>query len=795
MRNAIIAQIIFVTLAFVDISVYGQTGSIRGRVFNSDNNEPLPFVNIVVFGTNIGSTSDFDGNFLFTGIEPGFIRLSASFVGFEQFITGEFMVSPTRIATIEIPMNPTILELEEVEVRASVFRRQDESPVSMRTLGIAELEKNPGGNRDISRVIQSLPGVGSTVSFRNDLIVRGGGPNENSFFIDGMEIPNLNHFATQGASGGPVGIVNIDFIREVDLYSGAFPANRGNALSSILEMRFIDGNQEQLNFRGSVGASDLALTLDGPVGDRASFIFSARRSYLQFLFSALGLPFLPTYNSFQGKYRINFNQQNQLTILGIGALDQFSLNTGIENPDVFQQYILDFVPVNEQWNYAIGGVYRHFRPNGSHTMVLSRNMLRNKTFKYFDNIEIPENLILNSDSDEIENKLRYEYLINQNGTQITAGAGLEYAKYLNNTFQQRFTQGELSVVDYNSYIDLFKWSLFVQANRAFVNDRLRLSLGLRTDANNYSKSMSNMLNQLSPRLSASWAFNPNMFLNFNTGRYFQHPPYTTLGFRNNSGVLVNKVNNLKYIVSDHVVVGLEYKRNPNAQLSVEGFYKYYRNYPFSLTDSIAIASKGADFGTFGDEEVISRSNGRAYGFELLWRERNLAGFNIIASYTYVRSSFEDYNGKMIPSAWDNRHLFNITATRSFERNWDIGAKWRFVGGAPFTPFDLEKSANVDAWNTRGRAFLDFSQFNTLRFDPAHQLDIRIDKQYFFDRWSLLLYLDVQNIYNFRPADNQIVVRETDANGNFIIENGKYRLRKITNQSGNILPTIGIIVEI
>ncbi len=221
-------------LAIIQISA--QTGTIRGRGFNEKNNEPLPFTNIIIFGTTIGSTSDLDGNFIFTGLKPGFVKLAATSVGFESHVSEEFQVTNSKTVFIDIPMRETSIQLEQVVVKASPFRKTEESPVSMRTLGIGDIEKNPGANRDISKVIQALPGVASTVSFRNDIIVRGGGPSENRFYLDGMEIPNLNHFATQGASGGPVGIINVDFIREIDFYSGAFPANRGNALSSVLEM-------------------------------------------------------------------------------------------------------------------------------------------------------------------------------------------------------------------------------------------------------------------------------------------------------------------------------------------------------------------------------------------------------------------------------------------------------------------------------------------------------------------------------------------------------------------------------
>jgi hypothetical protein len=332
-------------------------------------------------------------------------------------------------------------------------------------------------------------------------------------------------------------------------------------------------------------------------------------------------------------------------------------------------------------------------------------------------------------------------------------------------------------------------------NKNVLDERLSLSLGLRADANSYSKSMSNLLDQLSPRFSASYSLTSRWFLNFNTGRFYQQPPYTSLGFRNNNDELVNKNNNLRYISADHIVGGIEYQRNPNARFTVEGFFKYYRNYPYSVVDSISIANKGADFGTYGDEEVISQSKGRSYGMEVLVQERDLAGFNVIMAYTLVRSEFQNKTDDFIPSAWDNRHIVNLTVGRSLKGNWDIGAKWRFVGGAPYTPWDVLKSSEIDAWEANSRGYFDFSQFNTLRFGNFHQLDVRIDKSFFFNRWTLMLYTDIQNLYNFQITDQNILVREFDANGAPVITpDGRFQLRELENISGTVLPTIGIIVE-
>jgi len=784
-------------LAFIQI--IAQNGTIKGRVFNDKNNEPLPFTNIVIFGTTIGSTSDLDGNFIFTGIKPGFVKLAASSVGFEAHVSEEFQVTNAKTVFIDIPMRETSIQLDQVVVKASPFRKTEESPVSMRTLGISEIEKNPGSNRDISKVIQALPGVASTVSFRNDLIVRGGGPNENRFYLDGIEIPNLNHFATQGASGGPVGIVNVDFIREVDFYSGAFPANRGNTLSSVLEMKQIDGNKEKIVFKGSVGASDLSLAVNGPLSEKTTFLFSARRSYLEFLFGIIGLPFLPTYNDFQFKVKTKFDLKNELTVLGIGAIDQFKLNTGIKNPTEDQQYILNYLPINNQWNYAIGAVYKHYRSNSFDTWVLSRNMLNNEAYKYENNDETKAKT-LDYVSQEMENKFRYENSSRFRDYKIIAGAGGEYARFTFNSFQKVFipmAEDTLRTIDYGSELDLFKYHLFGQVSRNFSNDRLILSLGLRTDGNTYSENMSNLLHQLSPRFSAAWALTSKFFLNFNTGRYFQQPAYTTLGFRNSTGTLANKANNLKYIVSNHVVGGIEYRRREDAKFTLEGFYKFYDNYPVSVNDSISLANKGGDFGVSGNEEVTSTGIGRAYGLEVYVRDRLMDKVNLILSYTYVRSEFKDASEKYIPSSWDNRHLVNLTLSREFKNNWNLGARWRFVGGSPFTPWDLNRSSLVAAWDARQQGYLDFSRFNTLRTGNFHQLDARLDKQYFFNKWSLNLYIDIQNLYNFQQDGPPNLLTQTDANGSNLIDpenENRYLLKQVSNPAGTVLPTIGIIVE-
>ena len=488
----------------VSISAQPSNSTIKGRVYDAKNNEPVGFATIVIQNTTNGTNSDADGKFILNQVEPGFYQLKVSVVGYKTYISETFRITRAAGANLNIPMDEDDIHLEEVTVRPSFFPKKEESPTSLRTIGIDEIEKNPGGNRDITKVIQSFPGVSSAASFRNDVIVRGGGPSENKFYLDGVEIPNLNHFATQGASGGPVGIINVDFVREVDFYSGAFPANYSNAMSSVLSFSQKNANTEKPKFRATVGASDLAFSSEGPISDKTTYLASVRRSYLQFLFSALKLPFLPTYNDFQFKVKTKINDKTELSFIGLGALDNSVLNLKANQTDE-QRYILSYLPENKQWNYTLGLVLKHYNQSGYDTYVLSHNTLNNSQIKYQNNINDPTNLILKYDSREGETKFRYEhYYLSNTKFKFTYGADLQYTQYYNKTFQKVFVSNSVQSLNYLSNLDFVKYGLFGQVTKDLFNQNLQLSLGIRGDGNSYSALMSNPFQNLSPRFSASY---------------------------------------------------------------------------------------------------------------------------------------------------------------------------------------------------------------------------------------------------------------------------------------------------
>lgn len=777
-------------------------GVISGKVVDSKTREVLPFVNVLVYGTGMGAVSNEKGEFVLNDVPLGYNKIQASFVGYKTLISDEYLVTKDNSPYITLELIEDATQLKEVQIQAPLFKESVDSPLSLQSLGIAEIEKNPGGNRDVLKVIQSFPGVASNPGFRNDIIIRGGATSENKFYLDGIEVPVINHFQTQGATGGPVGIMNADLIRKVDFYSSAFPANRGNSLSSVIEFTQKRGNPTSLNTRATIGTSDAGITLDGPLGKNTTFMFSARQSYLQFLFKLIKLPFLPTYSDFQVNVKSQLSKNSELSIVALGAIDDFEINKEVNDGETDletikrNKVILNSVPVNSQWNYTVGASYKYFAPNSTHLVVLSRNEWKNKAVKYFLNEEIPANLLLDYSSKEIENKLRYENSFeSDNKIDFNLGFNLETARYTNNNYQKNANSDGVTIYDFNSAIDFIKYGVFGQVSKRYLDEKLGVSFGFRMDGIDYNSEMKNPFNQFSPRLSLSYNLSEKWMISSSVGRYYQLPSYTVLGYKNDVGEFENK-NGLKYIQSDHFVSGVSYKPNTSSKITFEGFYKGYKDYPFSLRNQISLANLGADFGIIGNEAVSSTSEGRAYGFELLAQKKSYSGLYGIASYTFVRSEFKDAQGGYIPSTWDNKHLLTITAGKKLNRNWEIGTKFRLVGGKPYTPYDLDASSLKDNYDVQNGGILDYTKLNTERLDTYTQLDIRVDKTWFLKKAAINLYLDVQNIYASSSKQQPFLLPIEDGNGRVTDPNdsSRYLLEEIESTTGRALPRIGVIVD-
>lgn len=782
----------FILLCCLCWNVFAAEYQIKGVVIDKSTRQPLEFVNVLVVGLGIGASTDANGNFLITQVPPGIYRLQASFLGYKTELTPEYRVNHVT-PYVQIELEEENASLNEVVVAASPFQKVPESPVSLRVIGLQEIEKAPGANRDISKVVQNYPGVAfSPIGYRNDLIVRGGGPSENRFYLDGVEIPNINHFSTQGASGGPVGLIDADLIRSVKFYSGAFPADKGNALSSVLDFSLRDGDMERNSLKATLGASEVSLSSNGHIGNKTSYLVSVRQSYLQALFKILGLPFLPAYTDASFKIKTRFDSHNELTLLGLGGIDRMKLNLGIEGEDA--EYMLSYLPEINQETYTVGGVYRHYSQRHVQSIVLSQSYLNNRNVKYRDNDESSEeNLTLRLGSIEQETKLRMENTSSWSVWKVKAGFDLNYSRYKSNEYRKVFANA-LREYDYHTDLSLWRWGMFASVDYAAPDKSFTASMGVRTDGNNYSDKMKELWRQLSPRLSVSYQLIEGLTLSGHVGLYYQLPSYTALGFKGEEGEYVNR--HLDYISVSQESLGLSWTPNENMELSAEGFYKLYGHMPFSLSDQIPLYCKGNDYGTIGNEALSSEAKGRSYGVELMFKWLLTQKLNLSSSLTIFKSEFKDgEQGSYVPSAWDNRFTLNMSGTYNFPKHWSLGAKVSCIGGSPYTPYDVEKSSLVEAWNVQGRAYYDYSRYNQERLPVFGQLDVRVDKTFYLKKCMLGFYLDIQNITasKLRQPDALMSTGQIE-NPSAPLSEQRYVMKSIRQESGTLLPTLGITFE-
>jgi hypothetical protein len=784
---------------------------IQGKVLDVMSRKPLVGAKVQLDKQEVFVQTTADGSFTINNIDPGYHTVTATIDGYESETSSELLFTYDKSPFITLEMQSLASGVGEVTIRkTSIQKREAESPVSSQKLSIREIERNPGGNRDISKIIQSLPGVISVPGFRNDVVIRGGSPSENKFYLDGIEIPIINHFQTQGSTGGPVGLLNVNFIKEVNFYTGAFPVNYANGLSSVLDFRQMDGNANKAKYRFTLGSSDVGFTADGPIGKKTTYIFSARQSYLQGLFSLLGLPFLPNFIDYQAKVKVKLNEKDDISFLMVGAVDFFRLNLKVNDniTDSIQlksnKYILGYLPVYRQWNYTFGTVYTHYGAQSKTQYFLSRNMLNNTSYKYRNNDESSEdNRIFNYKSIEEENKLRIENSRTLRKWKLLAGTGLEYVQFgVDNKAKILIpgapgTAGTIQDIAFSTQLDLAKYSGFVRAYRNVMGNGT-LSFAGRLDGNTYNKHMQNVLNQPTASVSASLPTPVNgLFFNANVGQFTQLPSYTILGYRNAAGALDNQ-DRVKYIRNRMVAAGLQYNKVKDTRITLEGFYKQYANYPLALNDSISLGNLGTDFAVVGNEPVSSVCDGRAYGMEFLLQKRSRSGLYGILAYTLSWSEFSDKNGNAVKSAWDSRHTLSLVGGVKLKRNWEMGAKFRLATGRPYTPYDVQRSLVKSNWDVKGVALNDYNRLNTERLGTFSQLDVRVDKVWYFKKSSLNLYMDIQNFLNKEYLGAPTLIAAQDASGNLMTDPNatvpSYKSDYLVNSTGFLQPSIGVILD-
>lgn len=747
-------------LFFISLVINAQsTGTIIGKVVEKISKQPIPGVNVILEGTQIGAATGIEGKFEISNVPIGNYQVRISAIGYTTSVRSDVVVNSARPTQLTIELAETVLELEGVTVTSGFFDSEPTEVISLKKFSYEEIRRAPGGFEDVVRALSVLPGVGQQSAGRNDLVVRGGAPSENLYLVDGFIFPTINHFGNQGATGGPLSFINLDYVEETSFSTGGFSAIYGDKLSSVLKIDLREGRTDRIGGKATISASQFGLNLEGPVQEKSNFIFSIRRSYLDFIFNAAGFNFVPEYYDLLGKYNYNIDNSNRISFLFVGALDRVKFNNNDED-DIFDNArILG----SDQNQYVTGISYDHLFRNGILTLSAGRSYIK---FDSFQNDTLLNPIFINN-SIEAENELKGSliYKLSSNA-EIYVGASVKFIDFEtdvlfpNNfitTFGDTLLQNNLTA-DKN----FSKYGAYLQYSNLFFN-KLRFNLGGRVD---YFDAIDKSF-YLSPRFSASYNFNNLTRLNFSTGVYHQFPSYIWLAAGNN---------NLEAIKVNQYILGVSQRLTENLQIKLEGFYKDYKNYPTStLRPYLILANTGAGYGgaeenfeSFGFEPLVSEGFGNAKGIELSLQKRSTGqGIYGLISATYAQTEFTGLDGIKRPSAFEQEWIFNLSGGYIFDHQWEVSFKFRYASGRPVTPY-----------NSNGTQSL--SNYLTDNLSPLHTLDLRVDKRWDLGGLSLITYLDIQNIYNRSNVQN---IR------------WDYKKMKVDDTSSiGILPSIGISLE-
>jgi hypothetical protein len=759
-------KLIFTLLVIISIynisNIYAQEsrGMIIGKVVDAVSKQPLPFVNVLLKGTQLGSSTNDMGEYKITNIPVGIYQVQASAIGYNTGVKTDITVKAASPTNVDIEIQESTIELQGVIATAGYFQKDPLELISVANLSYEEIRRAPGGLEDVVRAVSILPGVAQTDAGRNDLVVRGGAPSENLFLIDGIVVPNINHFGTQGATGGPLSFINLDFVKETSFSTGGFSAVYGDKLSSVLKIDLRDGRKDHIGGKALISASQFGFNVEGPLNDNVNFIFSARRSYLDFIFKAAGFGFVPEYYDVLGKLNYRIDEKRSLNFLYISAFDNVKFFN--DTPD--KRYSNARALGSDQIQYLSGVVYKSLFDNGFYTISLSRNFVDYDS-EQRDTLLNP--IFLNK-SREGENILGADMVLKiTKSSEINIGGDIKLIKFKADIKLPVFKTSFGDILQINSLKaedNYLKFGLYTQySNR--VRERLHYNVGLRLD---YFDALKTKF-YISPRYSMSYAITDITNINLSTGIYYQSPSYIWL-----QADPANK--DLKSVRVNQYVLGFDHMLRKDVIVKLEGFYKDYKDYPAStLRTYLVLANSGAgytgsddNFASFGLERLTSGGKGNVRGIEFSAQKKSSdIPHYALFSLTYSEARFTALDGVERPGNYDQRLILNLGGGFIFNEKWEMSFKFRFFTGNPYTPYNPDGSQSVENYNSK-------------RLDPNHALDLRLDRKWNFDHYTLIAFLDVQNVYNRK---NRTTVKWDERT-----------MAERKPSSIGILPSIGISLE-
>lgn len=689
-----------------------QTGTISGEVRDAVTQQPLPGANVVVVGTATGAAADEKGYYVIHNIAPGAYEVRASMIGYEVRSNTDVVIHPQRNSAVHFSLRSSSVEMDVVEVQTDYFSKPAENVVSMRTLSPEEIRRSPGSAEDIFRVMQSMPGVATAGGKSAQLIVRGGSPDENLTLLDNIEIYNPIHFARSGESMGIISIINPALLEKVDFLTGGFPARYGDKISSVFEMSMKDGNKEMFNWDVNANIAGFGVMADGPVMENGSLVFSLRRGFFDILTSIMNRPAAPQYYDAVGKFTVDLDANNRVSIVGFYYIDQIEREGTTKESAGMSKY--EYM-TRDDYGTAVGVIWRSLVSRNAFvltTLSFTGNGWTTRQGTFTDRSLRGEDILENELTlkSEVTWQLMSTFDLKFGG--MVKGIDSKNESWLPADTSRIGTITPATIITFTPNTTT-KTSLYTQANYT-VAAPLTISAGLRVDRFAMTDETT-----ISPRLAASFRITDETSLNAAWGEYYQSP----LSYQTSPDPRNLLLNSVKAV---HYVAGIDQRIGNDTKALLEVYRK-------DLSGVIVDPDS--------TRLLVNTGSGYAHGVELSLQKKFTDGVVGSASYSYSASQRKDASSDAYYDfEFDRPHIINLIAGIMLGEGWQAGAKFMFASGNPYTP--------VTGTILRGGIFyLVDGSINSARYPDYHKIDLRVDKQFILGGWALTAYLDLWNIYN------------------------------------------------
>ncbi|UII74519.1 TonB-dependent receptor [Flagellimonas sp. HMM57] len=763
-------KIVLVLFAFVGLAGMAQTGVIKGIVIDKQSEQPLQGATVELLNVELatGTITDFDGRFILKEVPLGRRAVQISYIGYESITIPNVIVTSGKDVSLTIALLESFNQLDEVVLTSDTNKDRPlnkSATVSARQFGIEEVTRFSGGRSDVGRLAANFAGVSTPDDSRNDIVVRGNSPIGLLWRVEGIPIPNPNHFAAFGTTGGPVSAINPNMLKNSDFITSAFPAEYGNALGGVFDLSFRSGNVDNYEFTAQAGAfTGLEATAEGPMGNNnGSFLLAARYSLIGLIGGGAGGASTAVPNYADISFNLNFGKGKlgNFSLFGILATSNIDfLGDEIDEDDLFAAEDEDLF-VESRFG-VLGIKHRINLGNNTYLRTIIGGSLAQSEVnadRYFNKDTPDERVIPFFDTDDLEYRLTFSTLFNSKlSNKVTLRSGILVENFgleslLRDREEQPDTDGD-GDPDFATVRDVDETFAIVQP---YLQGRFRLteSITLNAGLHNLYSSLNEQF-VFEPRAGIKYNFSSSQTLSFGYGLHHQPAPLPLL-FINESinGEAIQTNHNLDFVRSSHYVLGYDIKLAANWRGKVEVYYQDIENAlvePFP--SSYSSLTEGADF-VFDNDRVSLVNDGTGFnrGIEFTLEKFFSKGYYGLLTGSFFESKYEGSDGIERNSPFNNGYVVNFLTGREFK----IGASGRNVlfvdtrlatsGGQYFTPIDL--AASQEAGFEVQQEDSAFSE----RFDDYFRWDIKfgIRLNSSTKKRSHQFYVDLQNVTNNENA--------------------------------------------